>query len=784
MNRETSATGLRRFVFGILLLGAWSLEPPLLATQPRLNSTTPPGAQRGTEVEVRLNGSRLDDAQELVFYRPGIEMVKLDVRTNGVKARLRIAKDCPMGEHQIRVRTATGVSDLRTFYVGPFSAVDEAEPNNELAKPQKIALNSTVHGVIAEEDVDSFVIVAKRGDRISAEIEAMRLGRSLFDPHLSIYDSKGALLAKADDTPLLMQDGFVSVMVPKDGAYTVQVRETSYGGNGQFAYRLHVGNFPRPTAVYPAGGMVGERLGVRFIGDPLGEFAQTIRLPKTPETKFGAFANSGGIESPSPNWLRVSSFSNVLESAGNQTLERATVAGSVPVALNGIISRAGEVDWFRFTGKKGQAVDLNVFARRLRSPLDSVLEVHDDDGNALASNDDGAGPDSSLKFTPEADGEFYIAVKDQLQHGGPDYVYRVEITRPEPGLSLNIPQIARNDSQTRQYMVVPRGNRFATLISARRSGFNGDLTLSMEGLPVGVKMLSDTMLDKVNSIPIVFEAASDAPISGKLLDLTAAHTDEKRTVTGHFKHNVELVEGPNNTFYYSTDVDKLYVAVTREIPFRIRIAEPKVPLLQSGSLDVKVIAERSAGFNEPIDLKMVWNPPGVNTVTDISIPKGKSSVELPLSANGEAQTRTWKIAVLGSATVAGGTVWGSTQLASLEVAPPMLLGKIEPLTANPGQSVKMVCKLEQKEAFEGTANVKLLGLPDKVTTSDVQITKDTKEAVFNLAVDAKSSTGSHKALFCRVTFKRGAEEMTQDIAKGGVLRIVPPKKTDTKVAAK
>jgi hypothetical protein len=299
-----------------------------------------------------------------------------------------------------------------------------------------------------------------------------------------------------------------------------------------------------------------------------------------------------------------------------------------------------------------------------------------------------------------------------------------------------------------------------------------------------VKMLSDTMPDKVNSIPVVFEAASDAPITGKLLDLTATHTDEKRTVTGHFKHNVELVEGPNNTFYYSTDVDKLYVAVTREIPFRIRIAEPKVPLLQSGSLDVKVIAERSAGFNEPIDLKMVWNPPGVNTVTDISIPKGKSSVELPLSANGEAQTRTWKIAVLGSATVAGGTVWGSTQLASLEVAPPMLLGKIEPLTANPGQSVKMVCKLEQKEPFEGTANVKLLGLPEKVTTSDVQITKDTKEAVFNLAVDAKSSTGSHKALFCRVTFKRGAEEMTQDIAKGGVLRIVPPKKTDTKVAAK
>ena len=757
---------------------------PLFATQPRLNSTTPPGGERGTELEIRLNGSRLDDAQEVVFYRPGIEVAKLDVRTNSVKARLRIAKDCPLGEHHLRVRTATGISELRTFYVGPFPLLDETEPNNDLAKPQKVAVNTTVHGVIADEDVDSFVIAAKRGDRISAEIEAMRLGRSMFDPHLAIYDSKGALLAKADDTALLMQDCFVSLMAPKDGTYTIQVRETSYGGNAQFAYRLHLGNFPRPTAVYPAGGMAGERLIVRFIGDPLGEFGQTIRLPASRDDKFGAFANSGGVESPSPNWIRVSTFSNVLETADNHTAEKATPAEAGPIALNGIISRSGERDWFRVKGKKGEALELNVYARRLRSPLDSVLEVHDDDGNTLASNDDAAGPDSSLKFTPEGDGDFFVLVKDQLGNGGADFVYRVEITKTEPSLALNIPQVARNDSQTRQYISVARGNRFATLIAARKNNFNGDLTLAMEGLPTGVKMVADTMPENVNQMPIVFEAASDAPVAGKLLDLTATHASDKRTVKGSFHHDVELVEGPNNTFYYGTKVDQLYVAVTKELPFKIRIVEPKVPLLQSGNLNLKVTAERSAGFTEAINLKMVWNPPGVNTVTDINIPKGKGSVELPLSAKSDAATRNWKIAVLGSATVAGGTVWTSTQLASLEVAPPILLGKIDPVNTNPGQSAKLICKLEQKEPFEGKASVKLLGLPDKVTTPDVDVTKDSTEAVFNLTVDPKCSNGSHKALFCRVTFKRDNEELTQDIAKGGVLRIVPPKKTETKVAAK
>src|SRR5437879_4066219 len=86
------------------------------ATSPRLNSTSPAGGQRGTEVELRFNGQRLEDAQELVFYSPGIEVLKLDhAKTNApLKARIRIARDCPLGEHHLRLRAASGVSDVRT----------------------------------------------------------------------------------------------------------------------------------------------------------------------------------------------------------------------------------------------------------------------------------------------------------------------------------------------------------------------------------------------------------------------------------------------------------------------------------------------------------------------------------------------------------------------------------------------------------------------------------------------------------------------------------------------
>src|SRR5437867_10145244 len=92
------------------------------ATSPKFNSTTPSGGQRGTELELRCNGTRLDDAQEIVFYGPGIDVLKLEpAKANApLKARIRIAKDCPLGEHPLRIRAASGISDLRTFWVGPF----------------------------------------------------------------------------------------------------------------------------------------------------------------------------------------------------------------------------------------------------------------------------------------------------------------------------------------------------------------------------------------------------------------------------------------------------------------------------------------------------------------------------------------------------------------------------------------------------------------------------------------------------------------------------------------
>jgi hypothetical protein len=68
---------------------------------------------------------------------------------------------------------------------------------------------------------------------------------------VAILDPKRFELAACDDSALLLQDPVASITAPADGPYIVQVRDSAYGGGATSRYRLHVGTFPRPRAVFP-----------------------------------------------------------------------------------------------------------------------------------------------------------------------------------------------------------------------------------------------------------------------------------------------------------------------------------------------------------------------------------------------------------------------------------------------------------------------------------------------------------------------------------------------------
>ena len=394
-----------RFSLAVLsmLVVAWP-SASVQASDPQLSLIMPRGAQRGSEQVFRFSGARLDDALEVFFYEPGFEVTKLaPVDANNIDVTMKIAADCVLGEHTAQIRTKSGISEYRTFFVGALPAVDEKEPNTEFAAPQPISMNTTVHGVVQNEDVDYFVVEAKKGERLSGEVEARRFGQVLFDRYVAILDERRFELSARDDSPLVRQDAVTSIVVPEDGKYIIEMRESGYGGNGNCRYRLHIGSFPRPVAVFPAGGKAGEELELTFIGDALGPVSRKVTLPADGSSETIVFPEDERGIAPSGHVVRISPVPNAVEAEPNNAFEQAT-AVSFPSAFNGVLQEPGDVDVFRFTAKKGQVFEVECLGRRIRSAIDPVMNLYKGNGQSVAGNDDSRGPDSYLRFQVPEDG--------------------------------------------------------------------------------------------------------------------------------------------------------------------------------------------------------------------------------------------------------------------------------------------------------------------------------------------------------------------------------------------
>ncbi len=802
-------------ILGLTLACVATLAKTAAAASPTLSSVRPIGAQRGTEVEVVLSGARIGDAQEIMLYYPGIEVTKLEASGDAkVTATLTVAEDCRPGIHALRLRTATGVSKLLTFMVGVLPETQEKEPNNDFSAPQPIEMNVTVNGVTQPEDVDYFVIEAKKGQTITAEVEGMRLGATLYDPFVAILDTRRFELAVSDDDALVWQDGVASIVAPEDGSYIILVRESSFGGSGNSLYRLHVGDFPRPKGAFPAGGKPGETLDVQFLGDINGPFTQKVTLPSEVPAMFGLFPQTDKGMPPSPVPFRINDLDNYLEVEPNNTTAEASPA-AFPGALNGVISEPGDVDLFKIPCKRGEVWDVRVYARDLRSPLDSIIRVLRANGAQVAVNDDAAGnPDSALRFTAPADEDCFISITDHLGEGGVDYIYRIEVTKVEPRVTTSLPEVRRYEDTV---IAVPAGNRMAVMASAARLNVSGDLQLIAEELPEGLELQTPVMPANQSQIPLLFVADDNAKPAGALSPLVAVQVSNdapmrtrrgrgrfsrsprpepvassqpaasdapvEQLMAGGFLQTTWLVRGGNNNLVWGHSSDRLAVVVTDAAPYSIEIVQPKVPLVRRGTMELKVKVNRQEGFNQPVQLRMLYNPAGVGSSSVVNVPADKDEGIFTLNAAAKAELRTWKIAVIGTATVGNGPLQVSSQLADLQVAESFVAFQFTMTATEQGKDADLLVKIDHLTPFEGAAKVELVGLPNEATAKPVEFTKDTKEIVFEIDTTDKTPAGRHRTLLCKVVIEQNGEPILHNLGSGE-LRVDPPLAPKPAVVAK
>jgi hypothetical protein len=205
-------------------------------------------------------------------------------------------------------------------------------------------------------------------------------------------------------------------------------------------------------------------------------------------------------------------------------------------------------------------------------------------------------------------------------------------------------------------------------------------------------------------------------------------------------------------------------------------------------MNLKVVAERKAGFTGPITVRMLFSPPGTSSGSTATIAANANETTLPVSASGGAAIRSWKVAVLGSADQKG-NVWVSSQLVNLKIAEPYIAAKFAMASIEQGKGGTVVCTLEHKQKFEGKAKVELRGLPAGVTATPAtkEISASDEKVSFEVTTSPKSPPGQHKNLLAQVTIIKDGEPIIHNVGQGGILRVdrTPEAKgADKKPAAK
>ncbi|HRA88425.1 MAG TPA: hypothetical protein PK992_10150, partial [Planctomycetaceae bacterium] len=321
---------------------------------------------------------------------------------------------------------------------------------------------------------------------------------------------------------------------------------------------------------------------------------------------------------------------------------------------------------------------------------------------------------------------------------------------------------------------VPRGNRFGTIISAERLNCGGELAVDGIELLPGVTMTALPMPANLNTMPVVFEAAPDAPLAGALVDFRMKTTDPNQNVIGRYLNRADFViAGPGQSLYVWKDVERLPVATIEELPFKLEMIQPGVPIVRNGMMMLKIVATKKEGWDEDIRIQFPFRSPGIGANSEIVIAKGQTEGLYQINADGNAALGKWPMYAIGFANIDGAS-WASTQMASLEVVEPYVGMTVQRSSVEQGKETDVVVEVQVLKELKVPATVTLMGLPHKVTAEPLQVTADTKELVFKVKTEADSPEGTHKNVFCQVTVTENNESIVHARVGNSELRIDKP----------
>jgi len=529
--------------------------------QTRLSAVFPPGGQVGTSFDLAItSGTDLEEISRLIFNHPGITAAPKPAAN---QFTITIAADVPPGQYEVRCVGFWGISNPRYFVVGNRKEAAETEPNNTREQATPLELETTVNGKMnGGTDVDFYKFTAKAGQRLIGEFLGKRID-SKIDGAVEVFDTSGRRLAAARNN--VARDPLLDFTPPADGEYFLRVYDFVYAGGEDYGYRFTLTTGPHVDFVYPPAGVAGstasytlygrnlpggQPAGFTIHGKPVDKVNVDVALPNDDaalDPKVPLEPSSAGIDAVAYAWNSPTGLTNPvlialstaplsLEAEPNNAPAQAQKI-TVPAELAGQFQAKADVDLFQFDAKAQQVLWIEVLGQRLGDGADPYLTLDqvtvndkgeeslkriaaaDDEGTNLLPNVfDTIHDDPVYKFTVPADGTYRLAVRDRYaaSRGDPSLVYRLSIREETPDFRLvTVPLMpsAPNQRQSQTWSVgLRRGDNVAVAVLVlRRDGFQGDVTIRVEGLPPGVTCRDITIGSNPSLGTLVFSAAEDAP---------------------------------------------------------------------------------------------------------------------------------------------------------------------------------------------------------------------------------------------------------------------------------
>ncbi len=348
-------------------------------------------------------------------------------------------------------------------------------------------------------------------------------------------------------------------------------------------------------------------------------------INKTPGT-HGFEISQHGVSCPSLIPLRV--FDGAVVSAHGKANQSSSfnhdTPCAVPCSIHGVILDKGQIDHLSFIAQSDGLHRIEVFASRLGSKLDSIIELRDAEHNLLAAGDDFEGLDAKIDFSAEAGQRYFVSITDKRGNGGVINSYCLEVTSIQPAITAFLPRRDKR-SQAKQIIEVPSGNRVLAYFGIRKEGTHDPVSIGLSNLPSSLKVQSGIEQPDSFVIPVVIESTSHEGEFVSLASVINTQSNEKVD----FQQIVDLIHGPADTLFHAATTDRVVVATTIPNPFKVELEPLSVPLASDGTLGLKVRVERSGDFDLPIELRLSYLPEWVEAPIRLSFPQIKRKSSSP-----------------------------------------------------------------------------------------------------------------------------------------------------------